>query len=201
MGFTTTTETQNTAGPQSAQGAAALQLLGDVGQTGADQLGDLSQIAGGNFQLSPAMMQYIAEAQRVSGDMGRAEMERNLQSTTRQIEDTAIGRQNTGGSFEAVSQALMGQEALHGLNMQGLQQEGQSYETMVNAPLQYGQMAIEGNRALLDRLVGGTGAVAQYDANMRGLNSSQYGEQTVPFGQQMMQLGGQIGAARVGRPA
>ncbi len=62
MGMTSTTETRGTAGPQSEAGRQALQLLGQAGESAAAQMGDLSDIAAGNFQLTPLLLEITVLA-------------------------------------------------------------------------------------------------------------------------------------------
>ena len=195
MGMTTTTETQNTAGPQSAEARAALQRMGSLADSTMGQLGDLSNIANGNFELTPEQLQYLQRAQQAAGDMGRIQMDENMETAMRAGEDTAIGQNMTGGSFEAIQNALIGQQALRDANRQSLQAEGQTAQNMINMPLQYGQAQIAGNQALLQRLVQGTNPGLQYDATMRGLNSSQMTQKTVPLGQMAMQMASDVGSS------
>jgi len=197
MGFTTTTTQQNTAGEQSPEARQAMQQMGTLSQGALDQMGDLSDIASGNFELTPEQLQYLQRAQASAGEMGRVQMEENMQGATRQVEDTAIGRNMTGGSFEAIQQSLLGAQQLRDMNRQSIAQEGQTAQNMVNMPLQYGQAQIQGNQALLNRLVQGAGSTLNYDATMRGLNSSSIGTSTVPMAQVAMQTAGDVGRAAV----
>lgn len=187
--------TEGKAGAQSSEARDALRKLGIVGDQGMQQMGDMSGIASGNLRLTPEQIQYLQQAQQASGDMGRIQMDENMETAKRQVEDTAIGQNMTGGSFEAINMALLGQQQQRDANRSTLQGQGQMAQDMVNMPLQYGQLAVEGNKALLDRLVAGSGQTLQYDAGMRELNQTQTKTTQDSFGSQLAGLAGQVGSA------
>lgn len=185
---TSTQETQNTAGPQSAYARRMEQLLGMQAERGA---GDAA--LQGNFNISPEQQGLINQVQRSSGDVARAGMEKNLESVLRQLEDTNIGRQITGGSLEAVNQGLVGRESLSNIDTMGIQQQGQAAQMALNVPF---QAADATNKAILARLVQPAQAGLNYDAAIRQLNSSSYGQTTTPFDYAGAALtAGKLGAA------
>jgi hypothetical protein len=186
--------TTNTAGPQDPAAARMLALLSSTAQGAEQQMGDLSNISAGDFQLSPQMLAQISRIQRILGDQSRMGMERNLEAAQRAGEDTAIGRNMTGGSFEAIQNAILGGQFMHDANMGELGREAQGAEFLTQVPFQAAQTQIAGNRALLDRLVGGAGGVTNYDAAMRQLNSTKVTEKEVPVGQMLFQAATQIGS-------
>lgn len=186
--------TTGTAGPQSPEAAAMMQLLGSTTQEAAGQMGDLSDIASGQFNLSPEMMQQISRLQQIMGDQGRIQMEQNLQTATRGVEDTAIGRNIAGSTMEAVLQGTVGEQALQSANMQALGQEAQAVNLGIQLPRQDAALAIQGNQALMQRLVGGAQAGLGYDASIRGMEGTTVAETQQPIGQQLFQGATQIGS-------
>lgn len=186
--------TTGTAGAQSPEAARMMQLLGSTTQEAAGQMGDLSDISAGNFNLSPEMMQQISRLQQIMGDQGRIQMEQNLQTATRGVEDTAIGRNIAGSTMEAVMQGTVGEQALRSADMQALGQEAQAVNLGIQVPQQQAALAIQGNQALMQRLVQGAQAGLGYDASIRGLESTQVAETQVPIGQQLFQGATQIGS-------
>jgi hypothetical protein len=172
-----------------------MQLLGSTTQEAAGQMGDLSDIASGQFNLSPEMMQQISRLQQIMGDQGRIQMEQNLQTATRGVEDTAIGRNIAGSTMEAVLQGTVGEQALQSANMQALGQEAQAVNLGIQLPRQDAALAIQGNQALMQRLVGGAQAGLGYDQAIRGLNATQVAETQMPIGQQLFQGATQLGSA------
>lgn len=190
----TTQETERTVGAQSPEAARMQRLLASTATHAGDQMGDLSQEAGGNFQLTPEMQQQITRLQQITGEEGRIQMDENMEAITRQLEGTAIGQTMTGGSFEAIQLALSGQQQQRDMNRQGLASERQGVEIGMNAPLQYGQMKIAANKELLNRLVGGAGAVSNYDQAMRVAGTDEITTTRQPIGQQIFQGAAQVGS-------
>lgn len=194
MGATTTT-TQGTAGPQSPEAANMMRLLGSTTQEAAGQMGDLSDIAGGNFNLTPEMMQQISRLQQIMGDQGRIQMEQNQAVAMRGAEDTAIGRNIAGSTMEAVLQGTVGEQALRSADMQALGQEQQAVNLGIQLPRQDAALQIQGNQALMQRLVGGAQAGLGYDQAIRQLNQTTVSETQTPIGQQAFDLASRAGAA------
>jgi hypothetical protein len=190
----TTTETTNRAGSQSAEASRMLGLMSSVSADAASQMGDLTDIAAGNIKQSPYLMQQIARLQQIAGEQGRNQMEQNMQGITRQVEDTAIGRNIEGSSMEAIMQAIAGTQQLRDLNAQSLQQEAQGVNMGIQIPRQDAALALQGNQALLQRLVGGAQAVLPYDAQIRELNSSRTQVETQDWGSQILNGAMQFGA-------
>lgn len=189
MGSSTTTQTQQSrAGAQSPEAARMMRLLGEAAGRAADD-----PALSGDFSLTASQRGLISEAQAAAGGVARSQMEQNLEAVLRQLEDTAIGRTITGGSLEAVNQALLGQDQLRSLDQLAMQQAGQAAEMGVNVPFQAAEAT---NKALLARLVQPAATGLNYDAVIRQLNSSMSGETKEPFdwgGTAMM--GAKIGAA------
>lgn len=197
MGMTSTSESQGQAGPQSAEAQRIMQLLsGGAGQA-AGQMGDLSSMAAGDFSLTPQDRALVSEAQAASGDVARSQMGANMDMVLRQLEDTNIGRQLTGGSLEAVSNALIGRDSQRQLNELDMQQQGQAAGQLLNMPFQRAQSQLGANQLLLNRLVQGGGQALNYDALIRQLNASSTGSETTPLTSTLVQGGAQVGASAV----
>ncbi len=192
---TSKTTTTGTAGAQGPEAANMMRLLGSTTQEAAGQMGDLSDIAAGDLQLSPEMMQHLQRLQQIMGDQGRLQMDKNLDVAQRQVEDTAIGRSIEGSTLEAIMQGTVGAQALESADMQALGQEAQNVNLGIQIPQQNAALAIQGNQALMQRLVGGAQAGLGYDQSIRGLNQTQVAETQTPIGQQLFQGATQIGAS------
>ena len=174
MGSTATTETQEgTAGSQSAEGRRMMQLLGQVMEQGAS-----SAAVQGDFRISPSQQALINQAQGTAGDVARGGMEQNMEAILRQLEDSNIGRQITGGSLEAVNQALVGQEQLRNINTMETQQAGQAAQMALNVPFQAAEAT---NQALLARLVQPATTGLNYEGLIRQLNATQTGTTEKPW--------------------
>jgi len=185
---TSTSETRNQAGAASPEAMRMMQLLGQQVEAASQD-----PALRGDFSLTGEQRGLINEAQAASGGVARSQMEQNLEAVLRQLEDTAIGRQITGGSLEAVNQALLGQDQLRSLDQLNMQQAGQAAEMGVNVPFQAAEAT---NKALLARLVQPANTGLNYDALIRQLNSTSYGTQTKPTDWTGMAMAGaKIGAA------
>ena len=185
---TSTSQSSSTAGAQSPEARRMMALLGQQVEAGAND-----PALRGEFNISAQQQGLVNDIQRSTGDVARAGMEQNLQAILRQLEDSNIGRQITGGSLEAVNQALVGQESLRNVDQLGMQQQGQAAQMALNVPF---QAADAQNKALLARLVQPASTGLNYDQVIRGLNSTQYGEQTQPFDYTGAAMAaGKIGAA------
>lgn len=190
MGDQTTT-TENTAGPQSPEAQQLMRLLAQVSGDAQGQMGDLSQIAAGNFQLDPAMQAQILNAQEASGDLARMQMQQNTDQAMRGVENQMLARGMEGSTVEAANQALIGQDMSRQLAQMNMQQQGQSAQQMVNMPFQAAGAQIQGNQALLAQLTGAANPAMNYDAMMRQLGSSSSSTQPFQWGQMAGQIGGQ----------
>jgi len=190
MGDQTTT-TRSYAGEQSAEARRMLELME---QYAGQDAGYLGQIAEGTATLTGEQRQAMAEAQRLSGDLGRQQQELNFEQVKRQLEDTLIGRGMDTSTIGAVSQATLGQQQLADLNAAATQGQLATQNQMVNVPLQAAQNSIGANQALLQRLVGTANPTLNYDAMIRQLNAT--GEQTQPFNWSAA-AGGLSGAAEM----
>lgn len=190
--------TTNTAGPQSPEAARMMQLLGSTVSDAAGQMGDLSQIAAGKFEMSPYMLEQLSRLQQIMGDQSRLQMDQNMDTASRHVEDTAIGRSIGGSTMEAVLQGTVGAQHQQSANMQALGQEAQGVQAGINMPLQMAQAQIQGNQALMARLVGGSTAGLNYDQAIRQLNSTRVTEKEEPLGQTIFNGAVQLGSAAMG---
>lgn len=173
MGTTSSSTLHGTAGAQSPEAQRMMQLLGQAVQQGAN-----SPDVRGDFSIDASQQGLINQAQASAGGVARSDMEQNLEAILRQLEDSNIGRQITGGSLEAVNNAVVGGQQLRDVNSLGIQQAGQAAQQAINLPFQASEAT---NRALLARLVQPAQMGLNYDAAIRQLNQSTYGEQHTPF--------------------
>jgi hypothetical protein len=193
MGMGSEQTTQGQAGPQSAQARSILDTFAGIASGSAAQMGDMTDIAAGNFNITPEQQAMINEAQNASGGVARSNMDQNMEQVLRQLEDANIGKQITGGSLEAVNNALVGQQGLRDTDMLNMQQQGQAAEMGLNTPFQAANSQVQANQALMQRLVGTGGATLNYDAAIRDMNASGTQNTEQGFGASLVQTGNMVG--------
>ena len=191
--------TTNYAGPQSTQAREFLRQLQQAGAGATGQMGDLSNLAAGNLELSPQMMALIQQIQEQSMQAARGQQDINMQQTLRGLEDSNIARGIDESSLAAVNQALLGQQQMADLNALTAGGQVQASQMMLNAPFQAAQTQMGANQALLNRLVQPAQVGVNYDAMIRGMTGSQQTAQPFNMAGSLFQLGGQLGAAQLGK--
>lgn len=157
MGSKKTTNTTEIPGASQAE-LLLRQLLGGVAGDAAGQLGDLSQLAGGQIgsptgadqELIAASIErarQLAENQvQVSGQVQQAQLRENLQGATDSSREVAANLLQSLGTQQSIDQSVL----------QAGQQGGQA---LLNLPFQRAQTQLGANQALFQRIVGAASPV------------------------------------------
>ena len=153
----TTTRTLPGMGNQEAGARNILEEL--MGATG--QLGDLTDLAQGNFSLSPQDISLLQEIQRLSGDSARLEMGRNLDFASSDLEEQLLARGVEGSSIEGLQQGLLNTEALHGLNQSSIQGQINTADQMRQHVFDKAGTQLNANQIILNRILQGAGTLGE----------------------------------------
>jgi hypothetical protein len=162
---TVTRETE--IGQQSPQAQQLMQLLTQLAQQSQGQLGDLSSLAAGNIQPSEADQNLVDQATQASAEMARQQALQDYETTSREVEDTLVGRGMDQSTIGAVQSALQGRQYQQQLGQIGLQQQAQSAEMLTQLPMQRAETQISANQAILQRILGGSRNIMNYDLQAR----------------------------------
>ena len=152
-----TTETKTITG---ASGNEA--LLNDLFTKLAQQAGgSLSDFSGGVGVPNAQDQQLVDQSIGASGDMARRQLERTIQQLMAQMSESLGARGIQNSSIEAVGAGQIGSQGLQSIADSLSQQQMQGGQALMNLPFQRGQLELEQNAQLLQRLAGLGGAVQQ----------------------------------------
>lgn len=155
---TTTTRTIPGIGAQERSARAMLMSLSEDAQ---GQMGDLSDLASGNLQISEQDRLLIQQINELSGEQARKQTLGNYEEVSRLVEDRLLDRNITGASIEAVDQAIMGRQLQQSLDTSTLQQQITSAQQLRQHTIDRAGVQLGANQILLQKLLGGAGAVSQ----------------------------------------
>lgn len=178
MGDQTTTQ-QNTIGPQTPEAQQLLQLIARLAGQSEQQLGDLSSLASGNFAATDSDRALAESTANTAAEIARQNAGRDYEMTSRQTEDTLVGRGVDSSTIDAVTQALQGRQYQQQLGQIGLQQQDQTAQMLAQLPFQRAGAQISANQAILQRILGGSQGMLDYD--IRARLGSGTAERTSPF--------------------
>lgn len=159
--------TQTSIAGMTAQDRTARGMLEQLGQRGMDQMGNLSDLASGNLQLSPQDVALIQQINALSGQQARNEFQQNYETVRGRVEGGLLDRGLANSSIEAVSQALMGQQLQQSLDQGTLQGQITSAQQMRQQALDSAGIKLNANQLLLQQILGGAGQLASMGLNER----------------------------------
>jgi len=160
MSTTETTTNETTIKQIGSQEQDMRNLLASTAQGSADQLGNLTDLANGNLQLSPQDAALIRQIQELSGQAARGQMQDNAAMQSSQLEDRLLGKGMGGASVEAVNEALIGRQLTSDLNQSVLQGQIQGAQQMRQGVLDTAGIKLNANQLLLSNILQGAGAVS-----------------------------------------
>ncbi len=176
MGDQTTTQTSEI-GQASPEANQMIQVLTQLAQSG--QLGDLSQLASGNIQANASDRALVEGATGAAYDTAARQAEQAYRDTQGQVEETLLQRGMDDSTVGAVTQAIQGREYQRQLGDIASQQQGQTAQGLMQMPLQRAGMQVDANRAILERILGGTSGVMGHNIQQQLGNVTQ--TMTQPF--------------------
>ena len=192
MGDQKTTTTREL-GTQSAEAGNFMQMLQQLAEQAGVQLGDLGDIAGGDLSATPEDRRLIEESAGAASDIARRQAEDAYTFARGQTEETLISRGVDDSTIGAVTEAIQGKQYQQQLADIASQQQGQVASGLMQMPFQRAEAQISANQAILQRILGGSGQVLNYDLQTRLGSTTQ--EETKPFDYMSTGAGlGQIGA-------
>lgn len=197
---TTTTTTRDMPGIQS-QEQQARDIMAQLGTGGMDQLGDLSNLASGNLQISPEDEELMRRIQQLSGDSARNQMQQNLDFATGNLEDTLLSRNVGNASIEAVEQAMLGRQSLSDLNLSTIEGQKTEAEQLRQHTLDRGGLQLNANQLILNRILGGAGGVAEMGLNERINQTTTTETAETPFNFNSLAQTGMMAASMAFPPA
>ena len=163
IGKTETSTTSSIPG-MSANAARMQELLMQLGEGAAEQLGQAGPIS---TDPTTAQLQSIEQIQQRTGDVARSQMEAGLEMSSRQVEGNLLERGLEGSTVEAVGQALNQREHQRALNDFIATQAGQAGDMAVNSGFSNAQVQLSANQQLLNTLLGASGQIGQTNMQER----------------------------------
>lgn len=197
MGSSKETTTQTTTLPgQGAQEAGARSALSQLAQ---GQMGDISNLANGNFQITPedrAFIEQIAAlSQRAAGNTIRA----NAADTMGAIEGDLLSRGLEGSTIEAVDKAVGMRQMQQSLDQSAIEGQITTAQQLREQALSRAGLQLNANQLLLQRILGGAGQLGQLGLQERLAQVTTKQETEKPFDWGgVAGMAGQVGAAAVG---
>lgn len=162
MGTQKTEQTQTTTLPGAGQmESEARNLLAQLGRGGMEQMGNLSDLAGGKLTLSPQDEEMIKRIQELTMQAARAQARGNYEDMASQVEGQALEAGLEGSSIEAVNRAVLGRQLQQTLDQTALQGQVTSAQQMRQAALDSAGIKLNANQLLLNRILGGAGGLAE----------------------------------------
>lgn len=139
----------------------ARSLLSSLSSSGMDQLGNLSELAKGNVNLSPQMSALIEEINRRSMEQARAEARRNYEDMSSTVMDSSLEAGISGSSADAVNRAILGRQLQGTLDATTRQGQINSAEQMRQSAFDSAGVQLNANQLLLQRILQGAGSLAE----------------------------------------
>lgn len=161
MGSSKPTQTQtNTIPGMGQQESEARALLAKLtGQMGG-QMGDLGDLAKGNFSFSPQDAALIQQIQRLTQEQARSGIQDNAALAMNSVEGNLLSRGLGGSSIEAVNKAMIGRQMSDALNQSTIQGQITSAQQLRQAALDRAGIKLNANQLLLQKILGSAGTLA-----------------------------------------
>lgn len=193
----TTQTTTSSIPPRSGQEQQLLQMLTQLGIEGADQLGDLSQLASGQGLVPTAADQSLVEQSiGASSDIARRQLEDFVSQQQLGLDESLSARGVQGSSIESVNRAVIGRDANRQFANLASAEAGRGADALMQLPFQRANVQLNANQALFQRLAGASQASLSQNLQERlaqGTSTSTQETSGMSFGD-MAQIGTQIGA-------
>lgn len=142
-------------------------LLAQLAQAGAGQMGDLSDLAAGRISATAEDRRLAEESAGAARGVAEIQARQNMEEAMRAVEAQLLERGLAGSSIEAVNQATAGRQYQQTLDQIALQNQGQMAESLMNLPFQRAGTQLTANQLLLQRLVGGASPIMQTNLQER----------------------------------
>ena len=166
-------------GEQSPEAQNFMKMLSQMAEQAGVQLGDLSGIAGGDLSATAGDRKLIEESAGAAFDIAQRQAEDAYTFAKGQTEETLLQRGVDDSTIGAVTTALQGKQYQQTLADISSQQQGQVASGLMQMPFQRAEAQISANQAILQRILGGSGQVLNYDVQSRlGAGSE---EENKPF--------------------
>jgi hypothetical protein len=154
MGQQTTTERTTIPGRTGVEDEVERMIMEMMRQS-QGQMGDLSQLAGGQLRATADDRRYLAEAAGAGRDIAQRQAADAYSESTRMVEEDLAARGLDQSTIAAVTQALQGREYQRTLADVGSRAQEQTATGMLTLPIQRAETQLNANRVILDRLMGG----------------------------------------------
>jgi len=194
MGSQETTQTTTIPGAGGTEQNARA-LLEQLGQSGMSQMGNLKDLANGQFTLSPADEEMIRRIQQLTMEQARGQARMNYEDMASQVEGQALEAGIGGSSIDAVNRAVLGRQLQGTLDQVGLQGQINSAQQLRQAAVEGGQMKLNANQLLLQQIMGTTGQLANMGLQERLSQTTTKQKTPSSIGGTLGQLGGMAVAA------
>ncbi len=194
MGSQETTQTTTIPGI-GGQESDSRALLARLGEGGMAQLGNLKDLANGQFTLSPADEEMIRRIQQLTMEQARGQARMNYEDMASQVEGQSLEAGIGGSSIDAVNRAVLGRQLQSTLDQSALQGQINSAQQLRQAAVEGGQMKLNANQLLLQQIMGTTGQLANMGLQERLSQTTTKQKTPSSIGGTLGQLGGMAVAA------